>query len=95
MVMKLMEAGSLRKVLDDRSVQLSWPEQHTIALGISYGLGLLHSMGILHRDLKSHNILLRRDGSGNWQAKLSDFGLAKAKSSSPTHTKGSSASALL
>lgn len=40
-----------------------------------------HHMGICHRDIKSHNVLIRADSAGrNLTAKLCDFGLARMKS---------------
>jgi len=44
-----------------------------IALDIARGLCFLHSLGIVHFDLKSHNILLAADGT----AKIADVGLAR------------------
>jgi len=45
-----------------------------IALGCLDALSYLHDNKIIHRDIKSENILL----DGNWSPKLSDFGMARA-----------------
>ncbi len=44
-----------------------------IALDIARGLCFLHGLGIVHFDLKSHNILLAADGT----AKIADVGLSR------------------
>jgi formylglycine-generating enzyme required for sulfatase activity/serine/threonine protein kinase len=46
-----------------------------IALEIARAMQAAHTQGVLHRDLKPDNILVRREGSA-WQVKIIDFGLA-------------------
>jgi len=58
----------------------SWDKRYQMAQDITRGLILMHSKGILHRDLKSLNILLDQ----NMIAKVSDFGLSKIKTKSQT-----------
>lgn len=44
-----------------------------IALDVARGLHFLHNHGVVHFDLRSHNILLSREGT----AKITDVGLAR------------------
>ncbi|KAK3424076.1 hypothetical protein EUGRSUZ_F00850 [Eucalyptus grandis] len=61
---------------DDRSFLLAWKSRFDIVLGIARGLLYLHQdskLQVIHRDLKTSNILLDAD----LNPKISDFGLAR------------------
>ena len=76
LVMEHMPRGSLYDVLG--KTVLNPERQYSIALDIARGLHYLHSQGVLHRDLKSANVLI----DDTWRAKLTDFGLSKIQSAS-------------
>src|SRR5262249_39074471 len=50
-----------------------------VALAVAEGLRAAHAAGVLHRDVKPANILIRREGQG-WRAAIIDFGLALRQS---------------
>lgn len=59
-----------------KKVMLTWPKRFEIIMGIARGLLYLHHdsrLRIIHRDLKSSNILLDNELNPN----ISDFGIAK------------------
>jgi hypothetical protein len=68
--------GSLGEMLHGASCSLEWPTRFTVALGAAEGLAYLHhdcKPRIIHRDIKSNNILL----DDSFEAHVGDFGLAK------------------
>ena len=69
--MELVEGQTVRKLIEARDLDLQSAVE--IALQVSEGLGRAHQAGIVHRDIKSDNIMVTRDG----HAKILDFGLAK------------------
>jgi DNA-binding beta-propeller fold protein YncE/predicted Ser/Thr protein kinase len=70
--MRLVEGGDLRKLID-REGPLE-PARAISLLGqVAEALDAAHAAGIVHRDVKPHNVLVEGD-----RAYLSDFGLAKA-----------------
>eukprot|EP00002_Diphylleia_rotans_P010349 TRINITY_DN207_c1_g2_i1.p1 TRINITY_DN207_c1_g2~~TRINITY_DN207_c1_g2_i1.p1 ORF type:complete len:2529 (-),score=565.37 TRINITY_DN207_c1_g2_i1:198-7784(-) len=85
LVMELVEKGSLRDVLRSSLQPLSAPQKLRLTQGIVRGMSYLHSQTppILHRDLKSANILVTDD----YDAKICDFGFARVKVSNRTMTK--------
>ncbi len=53
---------------------------HRLLAGVGRSLDELHGLGVVHRDLKPDNIILRNtpsDGSGGWEPVMIDLGIAK------------------
>lgn len=76
LVLEFLPHGSLATVLHGGSDCLEWKKRFKVALGIAEGLQYLHHdcpRRIIHRDIKASNILL----NANFEAQISDFGLAK------------------
>ncbi|KAK7250658.1 hypothetical protein RIF29_33224 [Crotalaria pallida] len=82
LVYEFMPNGTLRESLSGRSdIHLDWKRRLRIAVGSARGLAYLHELAnppIIHRDVKSTNILLDE----NLTAKVADFGLSKLVSDS-------------
>jgi serine/threonine protein kinase len=75
-VMEYLEGGSLRDLLSMRT--LTAGEAAVVGSAVAKALEYAHSKGVLHRDIKPSNILFTSSGF----PKLSDFGIARALSSS-------------
>ncbi|XP_062146127.1 LRR receptor-like serine/threonine-protein kinase FEI 1 [Alnus glutinosa] len=84
LIYDFLPGGSLDEALHERSEQLDWDARLNIILGAAKGLAYLHhdcSPRIIHRDIKSSNILL----DGSLEARVSDFGLAKLLEDEESH----------
>ncbi|KAK9062114.1 hypothetical protein SSX86_019299 [Deinandra increscens subsp. villosa] len=85
LVLEYMPQGSLDKFLwGEKKGTLNWKQRSDIILGIARGLVHLHEefhFKIIHRDIKSSNILLDDD----FQPKIADFGLARFHPEDQTH----------
>lgn len=83
LVYEYMPNGSLGDLLhSSKSGLLDWPARYKIAVGAAEGLSYLHHdcvPPIIHRDVKSNNILLDEE----FVAKVADFGVTKAVSRGP------------
>ncbi|XP_031264703.1 serine/threonine-protein kinase-like protein At5g23170 [Pistacia vera] len=83
LVMEFLPNGSLHDLLHNSSSSSplpSWPKRVEIAIQIAKAIHFLHEVAnpvIIHRDIKSSNILF----DSNWSPKLVDFGLAVNESS--------------
>ncbi|KAF2299269.1 hypothetical protein GH714_031163 [Hevea brasiliensis] len=76
LIYEFMSNGSLSNLLYNEELVLGWEERLQIALDISHGVEYLHEGAVppvIHRDLKSANILLDQ----SMRAKVADFGLSK------------------
>ena len=87
LVYEYMKYGSLDDVLHNQKkagIKLNWAARRKIVIGAARGLAFLHHNcipHIIHRDMKSSNVLLDE----NLEARVSDFGMARLMSAMDTH----------
>ncbi len=74
--MEFLEGEDLSSYLK-RNGRLQWPHAVSVLSQVAAALAAAHDCGVVHRDVKPANILLRQDGSGGLLVKLLDFGVAK------------------
>ncbi|GAA1058201.1 hypothetical protein GCM10017608_06040 [Agromyces luteolus] len=77
LVMELVEGEDLRKVLERGPIPLR--DAARMLADLAEGLHVIHSRGIVHRDVKPANVLLAPAHlpTRRWNAKLADFGIAR------------------
>lgn len=76
-VMELVKGKTLKEIIR-KDGALSWKWSVNIAMQIASALEAAHKNGIIHRDIKPHNIIITENGT----AKVTDFGIAKVVSNS-------------
>ncbi len=76
-VMELVEGITLKKYIEKRG-RIPYKEAVSIAIQVAKGMQAAHTHHIVHRDIKPQNIIISRDG----KVKVTDFGIAKAATSS-------------
>jgi len=90
LVMEHGANGSLYSYLHG-DTQISWKHRLHLAEELARGLAYLHDKNIVHRDIKSLNIVLDK----NFNAKWCDFGLAQLKMHSSTTSKSEASSGVV
>ena len=81
-VMELIEGITLKQYMEKKGV-LNWKETLHFAMQIAKALEHAHSRGVVHRDIKPHNVMVLKNGS----VKVADFGIARLMSKGDTLTK--------
>ncbi|CAN0926894.1 Cold-responsive protein kinase 1 [Linum grandiflorum] len=87
LVYQYMENNSLAQKLlgnDKNRMKFSWEARRRVSIGVARGIAYLHeevSPHVLHRDIKSSNILLDE----NFTPKVSDFGLSRLLRENSSH----------
>jgi len=80
-VMELVRGTDLKSAINQRG-PLNQRKAAEIASQVCSALSVAHAYDIIHRDIKPHNIMVQPDGN----AKVMDFGIARANGSSMTQT---------
>jgi serine/threonine protein kinase len=82
-VMEYCEGKTLKQMIEKETLPVK--KVLDIAIHVSEGLTAAHSKGVVHRDIKSDNIMVSQEG----QVKIMDFGLAKLKGATKLTKSGS------
>lgn len=83
-VMEYIDGKTLKEYINENK-PVKWQTACEIAIQIADALSVAHEHGIVHRDIKPHNILINNDNV----AKVADFGIASAVSSDTLVAGGS------
>ncbi|XP_059572991.1 LIM domain kinase 1 isoform X3 [Alligator mississippiensis] len=72
-ITEYIKGGTLRGIIKSMESQYPWSQRVSFAKDIAAGMAYLHAMNIIHRDLNSHNCLVRENKS----VVVADFGLSR------------------
>ena len=81
-IMELIDGITLKQYMETKG-GLNWKETLHFAMQIAKALEHAHGRGIVHRDIKPHNVMVLKNGS----VKVADFGIAQVTSNACTMTK--------
>ncbi|KAJ3212394.1 hypothetical protein HDU67_003854 [Dinochytrium kinnereticum] len=86
-VLEYLPLGSLYNFYND-TPKLPYPNRLSLATDVATGMAFLHKCEppVMHRDLKSLNLLLYVDAGGELHCKISDFGIALVREATLTTT---------
>ncbi|HEY7512919.1 MAG TPA: serine/threonine-protein kinase, partial [Vicinamibacteria bacterium] len=73
--MEYVEGTDLKQILRDGGLTLE--DAFEVCIQVADGLQAIHEVGIIHRDMKTPNIMLMRDQAQRPVIRLMDFGIAK------------------
>jgi tRNA A-37 threonylcarbamoyl transferase component Bud32 len=79
-VTELMSKGSVFDLLHQKRTRLSWSRRIAMTNDAAKGMAYLHGLNVLHRDMKSMNLLV----NNQWTVKIADFGLTRFKQHTQT-----------
>ena len=79
--MEFLEGRNLKQIIRERGI-LEPTLAVDIAVQILRAIRFAHKRGIIHRDIKPHNVIVDAEG----RAKVTDFGIARAGASDMTET---------
>ena len=79
-ILNYIEGNTLGEYLKNNNFNFKETQVANIVLQIAKGLQYLHKFGIIHRDLKTDNIMIEQIEQKNIEVKIMDFGLSKIAS---------------
>ncbi|POG68497.1 kinase-like domain-containing protein, partial [Rhizophagus irregularis DAOM 181602=DAOM 197198] len=82
LVLEYADGGTLRAYLKKHFNELNWDDKYQLASQLSSAVEFIHECDIIHRDLHSNNILIRKKN-----IKLADFGLSKKITEATSNSK--------
>ncbi|KAI8847965.1 kinase-like domain-containing protein [Chytridium lagenaria] len=87
-VMEYLPLGTLLSYYQTNTIP-SLSLRHSLAKDLAAGMAFLESVKVMHRDLKSLNVLMHRDADEGMRCKIADFGIAVAGGEGKEKVRGS------